>query len=184
MWRVIGFSTDSISDLEQETQRVIELLENDTLTYFHIRKPLMDIKQTRCYLSSFPMHLRERIALHDYYELAKSMDFGGITINSRNASYNLIKYKKMRISYSCHNLQEISLYKERASFLFLSPIFNSISKPNYKSILTLGELQQAKDKGIIDEKVIALGGVIEDRFDVLKVLGFGGAALYGAIWND
>jgi thiamine-phosphate pyrophosphorylase len=44
-------------------------------------------------------------------------------------------------------------------------------------------LQIAKDKGIIDQKVIAMGGVSNQRVEVLKMLGFGGAALLGALWR-
>lgn len=38
-------------------------------------------------------------------------------------------------------------------------------------------------KGIIDKKVIALGGVDEENLLRVKDFGFGGAAVMGGLWN-
>ena len=40
-----------------------------------------------------------------------------------------------------------------------------------------------KESGLINEKVIALGGIKEDKFEELKEIGFGGAALLGSLWK-
>jgi 8-oxo-dGTP pyrophosphatase MutT (NUDIX family) len=45
------------------------------------------------------------------------------------------------------------------------------------------ELKNASNKGIIDEKVIALGGVTFDKIAYLEDLGFGGVAMIGGIYN-
>jgi thiamine-phosphate pyrophosphorylase len=44
-------------------------------------------------------------------------------------------------------------------------------------------LRKASDDGIIDEKIIALGGVTLDKIPYLKELNFGGVAMVGAIYN-
>ena len=44
-------------------------------------------------------------------------------------------------------------------------------------------LRQAADDGIIDEKVIALGGVTFDKLPYLRELNFGGAAMLGALYS-
>jgi thiamine-phosphate pyrophosphorylase len=44
-------------------------------------------------------------------------------------------------------------------------------------------LQEASAQGIIDEKVVALGGVTFDSIPYLKHLGFGGVAMIGALYN-
>lgn len=84
------------------------------------------------------------------------------------------------ISRSCHSLEEISQYRDQCSYLFLSPIFDSISKVGYKSHFTPREL---KSSGLIDSRIIALGGINSSHIPLLRQLHFGGAALLGDIWQ-
>ena len=84
---------------------------------------------------------------------------------------------------SCHSFEEIIKYKHEYDYLFLSPIFNSISKVGYKSGFNEEELLKASTDGLIDEKVIALGGVTFDKIPYLKRLHFGGVAMIGALYN-
>ena len=84
---------------------------------------------------------------------------------------------------SCHSLEEIIKYKNDYDYLFLSPIFDSISKVGYKSEFNNQDLLEASEGGIIDEKVIALGGVTFDKIPYLKELHFGGVAMIGGLYN-
>lgn len=72
-------------------------------------------------------------------------------------------------------------YKDECDYLFLSPIFDSISKAGYRSAFSHEQLQRAADEGVIDRKVIALGGVTPERIPYLHSLGFGGVAMLGAL---
>ena len=74
-------------------------------------------------------------------------------------------------------------YKADYDYLLLSPIFDSISKQGYRSGFSDEELRRASDEGIIDHKVIALGGVTPDRIGYLESLNFGGVAMMGAIYK-
>ena len=69
-------------------------------------------------------------------------------------------------------------------YLFLSPIFDSISKRGYLSQFSIESLQNAAEEGLIDGKVFALGGVTQAKLPLLHELGFGGAAMLGAAWQD
>ena len=80
-------------------------------------------------------------------------------------------------------MEEISKYKNDYDYLFLSPIFDSISKVGYKSGFNDEELLNASVDGIIDERVIALGGVTFDKIPYLKELHFGGVAMIGGLYN-
>ena len=84
---------------------------------------------------------------------------------------------------SCHSFEEIEKYKNEYDYLFLSPIFDSISKVGYKSNFTKEELLKASTQGIIDSKVIALGGITLDMIPYFKELNFGGIAMIGGIYN-
>ena len=65
----------------------------------------------------------------------------------------------------------------------MSPVFDSISKKDYLSNYTPEEIRKAHKAGIIDKKVIALGGIDMDNIRQVKDYGFGGAAIMGALWN-
>ena len=55
------------------------------------------------------------------------------------------------------------------------------SLPN--AAFTDAELKQYAKRGLIDRKVMALGGVTLEHIPLLKEYGFGGAVLLGDIWN-
>ena len=89
---------------------------------------------------------------------------------------------KGSISRSCHSLEEIIEYKPVCDYVFLSPIFQSISKEGYGSGFPLDGLRNAK--GIIDDKVIALGGICSQTITKLRDIPFGGVAVLGALWGN
>lgn len=80
-----------------------------------------------------------------------------------------------------HSLNELEDCEEKYDYAFLSPIFDSISKEGYKSNYDLKEIKKLLKNR--NEKIIALGGIDEDKIDAVKDLGFSGIALLGAIWQ-
>ena len=120
---------------------------------------------------------RSKIVVHDYPELYYEFSLKGIHINK-----NIVKYPEGYQGFktrSCHSLEEVKLYKDDFDYVFLSPIFDSISKQGYKSAFTEEVLRDASREGIIDEKVVALGGVTFEKIPYLEELHFGGAAMMG-----
>ena len=150
----------------------------------HLRKPYCRDVARRVHidcicniLNELSSEERSKIVVHDYPELYYEFSLKGIHINK-----NIVKYPEGYQGFktrSCHSLEEVKLYKDDFDYVFLSPIFDSISKQGYKSAFTQDELRRASEEGIIDEKVVALGGVTYDRISLLKDLGFGGAAMMG-----
>ena len=147
----------------------------------HLRKPEATINECRQLLTKLTDAERAKIIIHDYPELYTEFSLKGIHINKNITSlpdgYNGFKTR------SCHSFEEIKRYKTEYDYLFLSPIFDSISKVGYKSGFTKEELLKASTSGIIDHKVIALGGVTLDMTPYLKQLNFGGIAMIGGIYN-
>jgi thiamine-phosphate pyrophosphorylase len=117
--------------------------------------------------------------VHDYYALYEEYALRGVHLNHNITSYPP-HYRGTR-TRSCHSFDEVVKYKEECDYLFLSPIFDSISKRGYLSKFSHNELLNASISGIIDDKVIALGGVTPDKISYLKSLHFGGAAMLGAL---
>ena len=117
----------------------------------------------------------EKISVHDYFEAVDEFPITGIHLNSRHPVKK--NYFKGLVSCSCHSLEEVCLCKNYMDYLFLSPVFDSISKQGYHAAFSMETLEQAR--GIIDEKVFALGGVTLDKIAVIEHLHFGGYAVLG-----
>ncbi len=161
-----------------EAGAITALLAHGGFCRVHIRKPGADAAQIESLLEAIPGELRHRLSLHDCLELAAAGLAGGVHLNSRNPvppeGFNGI------ISRSCHSLEEVRRHAAAADYLFLSPIFDSISKTGYKGAFSTAGL---KSSGVITDKVIALGGVTPERIPDLEHIGFGGAAMLGAAWR-
>lgn len=147
----------------------------------HIRKPSATREQLALLLDSLPKWCYDRLVVHDCLELANEYHLRGIHLNRRN--HTIPDNFTGSLSMSCHSLEEVEIKKDMAEYVFLSPIFNSISKSGYNSAFSKEELHNAMKQGTIDHKVIALGGVSAVNIDTVKDLGFGGAALLGDIWD-
>ena len=75
------------------------------------------------------------------------------------------------VSCSCHSVEEVKNRKHFYDYVFMSPVYDSISKVNYYSTYTAEELREAQKAKIIDSKVMALGGINEDN--LLEIKDFG-----------
>ena len=145
----------------------------------HLRKPGAAESDCARLLDKLTAEERKRIVIHDFFELAGPYGLHGIHLNARRGEipygYNGL------VSRSCHSLEEVKIWKPVCSHILLSPVFDSISKHGYRAGFTPEILRRASGEGIIDEKVIALGGVTPDKLQLLHSLGFGGAAMLGYV---
>ena len=147
----------------------------------HLRKPGATATDCARLLDELPADDRRRIVIHDFFELVEPYGLRGIHLNARRNTAP--DGYKGHISRSCHSLEEAKLNKAVCDYVFLSPIFDSVSKQGYTSTFTDETLKQASSEGIIDRKVVALGGVTPDKISYLRRLGFGGAAMLGCVNN-
>lgn len=133
---------------------IINQLFDEGLEIFHLYKPSFSKEETESFIQQISVEYRNSIVLHSNY----------------------LKF---------HSLIELEDCKEKYDYAFLSPIFDSISKVGYKSNFDLRVLSRffsgMKNR---NEKIIALGGIDEDKIDTVKDLGFSGIALLGAIWQN
>ena len=176
--RIVAITSPKVMD---EDVYLIKGLLAKGIDTIHLRKPESDIHACRKVLEALTPEQRARIIIHDYPELYEEFSLKGIHVN-KNVPSLPHDYKGYR-TRSCHSLEEVQRYKEEYDYVFLSPIFDSISKVGYRSGFTKEELLEASAMGIIDRKVIALGGVTFDKIPYLKKLNFGGAAMIGGIYH-
>ncbi len=145
----------------------------------HLRKPGATAEECARLLDDLTSDDRRRIVIHDFFELAEPYGLKGIHLNARRST--VPDGYEGHVSRSCHSLEEVKRYKDACDYVFLSPIFDSVSKQGYASAFTDNVLKQASKDGIIDNKVVALGGVTPDKINYLRQLNFGGAAMLGCV---
>ena len=175
--KIIAITTPNF--IECEVSVIPHLLQLG-VDLVHIRKPSATSEQLALLLDSLPTWCYNQLVVHDCLELANKYNLKGVHLNRRN--HTVPNNFKGSVSMSCHSLEEVEIKKDMADYVFLSPIFNSISKNGYNSAFSKEELHNAMKQGTIDKKVIALGGVSLANIETVKDLGFGGAALLGDIW--
>ncbi len=161
---------------------LINQLFDEGLSVFHLRKPESSSQELVLLLQEIKPEHYSKIALHSHHYLAKS--FGINRLHYTEASRKQLTETDFSVnenilSTSIHSIDSFNNLSEHFSYAFLSPVFDSISKPDY-------EAQQfdlsAKQK--TDAKLIALGGINESNCSVAFDRGFDGIALLGSVWNN
>ena len=171
-----------------EAELVNTLFANGMLR-LHLRKPGASEEEMAEWIGRIDLPFRQRIIVHDHHRLLKTMGLGGIHLNARNPeapawfSAERQKRRSVTLSRSCHSLEEIAQWKGVCDYLFLSPIFDSISKGGYTSAFTRETLLQAYHDGLFSKPVYALGGVSADNIRSIYDYGFAGAAVIGSLWQ-
>lgn len=145
----------------------------------HLRKPDATAAECAAILDSLNEEERSHIVIHQHFRQAQAYGLHGIHLN-RRCPDPLPGYGGS-ISRSCHSLQEVKAWKPRCRYVFLSPIFDSISKQGYAAAFSADELIRAAAEGIIDDSVYALGGVTAENIPLLRKWRFGGAAMLGCV---
>ena len=155
----------------------------------HLRKPGASEEEMAEWIGRIDLPFRQRIIVHDHHRLLRTMGLGGIHLNARNPeapawfSAERQKRRSVTLSRSCHSLEEIAQWKGVCDYLFLSPIFDSISKGGYTSAFTRETLLQAYHDGLFSKPVYALGGVSADNIRSIYDYGLAGAAVIGSLWQ-
>ncbi|MCL1942057.1 MAG: thiamine phosphate synthase [Candidatus Azobacteroides sp.] len=165
----------------KDESSVLNRLFEEGLEILHVRKPGSKKADVEKLLQKIDPEYHSRIVLHDHFSLTDQYNLKGVHLNRRNPVF--IGRPGLSRSRSCHSFSELEQC-EGWDYLFLSPIFDSISKTGYVSGFSAEELRDASNKQIIHSKIIALGGIAGSNIAGLKTYGFGGAAVLGALWND
>lgn len=173
-------------DFIADETRLIEELFACGLDTLHLRKPGATDEACAGLIEALPEACRRRTVVHDHFRLCSDYGLAGVHLNSRNpAAPRCVTDNRERytVSASCHSTTEAAARKKSTDYVFLSPVFDSISKHGYAAAYTDEELTQAAADGTVDDRVIALGGITANGIPQLRKWHFGGAAFLGDIWN-
>lgn len=157
-----------------EADAISSLLRSGKADRVHIRKPMTTPDEISLLIESITADLYPSLTIHDHPQLAVKHGLGGIHLNSR--SNHIPDGWNGLVSRSLHSPDQISsLTKE--DYAFLSPVYPSISKPGYAPSFPIESLRR-----VVDNRIIALGGVTPDHFQEIRSIGFGGVAMLGHFW--
>ena len=196
--------------IPNEAEYINQLFESG-IDLLHFRKPDATREDCERLLKEIPTKWHPQIVMHDHFDLCTEYHLHGIHLNRRNNL--VPEHFSGSLSRSCHSLAEVTealettrnvannaietlketrnttndttgnLQQIKYDYVFLSPIFDSISKQGYHHAFTSEQLTQAAQKSIINERVIALGGITESALPQLEAWHFGGAAFLGDVWK-
>ena len=164
-----------------EKEQLIHFFENG-LPLLHVRKPGMAEEELKGWLSQFEeKHLRKMV-LHQHHHLAEVFPVKGIHLkeNFRSKKEGLVEYIErfqsngLTVSSSFHDFQKVKSEASAFDYVFLSPVFTSVSKRGYE-----GQIFNVEN---IPYKVIAVGGIEAEKIPRAKELGYAGVAVLGAVW--
>lgn len=164
-----------------EADAIVRLFQSG-LERLHLRKPEATEAEYRELLRQIPSCYHSRIVLHDHFSLLDEFSLCGVHLNRRNPVAP--EGWTGHVSCSCHSLEEVRQRKPQCDYVSLSPIYDSISKQGYGSAFSRDELLAAREAGVIDGQVMALGGISHDRLAEVEELGFGGGMVLGDAWRQ
>lgn len=186
--KLVVFS--SHSSFHSEPRHIVRMFDHG-LESLHLRKPEFSSKNLIEYIQLIPSKYHDRIILHSHHKLAKKFNLKGLHFSKshRSKNYNTkLKYWIFRLRFgnilttrSCHKIHKLEENPNRYDYVFLSPMFESISKKAHSGLFS--ERHLTKALATKKRSVYALGGIDESKFKALNDLGFEGVALLGAIWD-
>jgi len=168
--KIVITEPDSPLTVEQEASYISELICCSFADVVHIRKP-GDKRRARGLMSNIAPEYFNRIRVHYFPELAREFGTGYHCADGEEEPWP-------GCTHSCHRVEDLAAWPD-APYLFLSPVFPSISKPGYRPKLQMTDLLGKLSPG----RVVALGGVTLPRMLSLRRMGFAGGAMMGYIWN-
>ena len=166
---VIVFS--HIDFFDDEAEMITALFEKG-MERFHLKK-LGKIEEWRKLLLQLPTEFHKRIVLHTNHDLQK--EFKELKLHTNTDQFS----DKQYVSSSAHSVAELIVKIDGFDYVFLSPIYTSLSKDKYSPTVDL-DIQTINDKS----KIVALGGINQKRLMDLKLKGFEHIALLGAVWME
>ncbi|MDT0685945.1 thiamine phosphate synthase [Autumnicola psychrophila] len=171
----------SEENMAAEREQLIHFFKNG-LPLLHVRKPKMTEEELKLWLSDFEEKQLQKMVLHQHLHLAEVFPVKGIHLKEsfRSKKEYLPEYveqfqmKGFTVSSSFHEAENLKSEASLFDYVFLSPVFTSVSKKGYSG--------KAFNVGNLPFKVIALGGVEADKISKAKEMGYAGVAVLGAVW--
>lgn len=165
--------------------KTIHSLFESGLELLHVRKPDYSEEVMKAFLSKIELRYHSNLVLHQHHNLAEYFGIHRIhyTENQRTQlSITSDQFAAFTRSTSTHSIADFNSLNNGFDYTFLSPIYPSISKPDYAS--NLNHLEMVKQRTNFKTRLVALGGISSENIKETYRLGFDAVALLGTIWNS
>lgn len=174
----------SDSDFKPGETAIVNELFRSGLDLFHIRKYGADERELLEMIDGIQPEYRSKLVLNHNHRLGSRLGvnrfhYSGIDRKAwEKDSWNGVN-KSCVYSTSVHDMEEYNELPMHFSYAFLSPVFDSISKTDYKAATF--DLSKRQN---YESKLIGLGGIHAGNLQHAIRMGFDGVALLGAIWKS
>ena len=168
-----------------DEHEAIDALFAAGLECLHVRKPGYSHMEMAGFVEGIRAEHRHKIVLHGHHDLSLVYKLKGLHFTSNTPFEMKPGYEGLQFSRSLHSLEELKKCDKVYDYVFLSPVFPSISKKGYDAKFNYETLPPALKANNVKKgiKVFALGGLDEDTIPLAKMLGFDGAGVLGEIWR-
>lgn len=164
---------------------IANALLDEGLAVFHLRKPSATASELQQIVEKIKLEHLRKIALHSHHQLASIYGMNRLHYpemqreSSAEKEWQAMKESGYRLSTSIHGLNEAEHLSPCFNYAFFGPVFNSISKKDYSTMITKDfRLPQTKTK------LVAIGGIKESNVSDAFQMGFAGVAVLGAVWQS
>jgi thiamine-phosphate pyrophosphorylase len=166
---------------------LIHSLFAEGLELLHVRKPDFSETEMKAFLLEIGLEFRTKFVLHNHYHLADELNIKRFHFSEKErirlttTPYKFLKPVRYK-STATHSIEDFNSLENNFEYAFLSPIYSSISKPDYVS--KINHLEEIKNRTNFSTKLVALGGISAENIQQTLANGFDDIALLGAIWNS
>ena len=165
-----------------EEDKILSSLFDEGMENLHLFKPGSSPMYSERLLTLLPEEYHKKITVHEHFYLKGEYNLAGIHIDNPEDNDIPSGYRG-QVSRTCNNIEQLKDMKHNSQYVFLKNIFDCIEFKEEKSTFTMQQLEEAANRGLIDKKVYALGGMSLENVRIAKELGFGGVVICGDLWN-
>lgn len=169
--------------VHNEAEAIQQLLVEGAHT-IHIRKPNATVDAVRGLLHAIHPSFYNKLVMHYYPQLVEEFNLLGFHFNKSNVT-TIQSFSCIHKSYSAHSFTEVlEMQQHSFNYIFLSPLFNSISKEGYAASFSTEEVKMFISSAPRDINLVALGGIDATNIEQVQPIGFKGVAVLGSVWTD
>lgn len=158
---------------------IVKELFDSGLERLHVRKYRWTEDEIVKWLKHFSKDELKRMTIHHQQGIFEVMDLGGLHLRYSN-DFSFSKKPEQTFSCSVHTWEEAQNALDYCDYIFISPVFDSISKFAYKQNTDLLRVPG----NLTDKKIFALGGIYNHNIHKVYEMGYYGAVVLGYIWNN
>jgi len=149
------------------------------LERLHVRKYRWTEEEITKWLKHFSKEELNKMVVHHQQGIFEKMNLGGLHFRY-NSEFAFTKRSDQTFSCSVHTWEEAEHASSFCDYVFISPVFDSISKFAYKQNTDLLRVPA----NLTDKKIFALGGIHNENIHKVYEMGYYGAVALGYIWNN